>query len=329
MATIREVAARAGVSTTTVSYALNHPDRVTEELRARVEEAVRDLDYRPNGTARALRTRRSQVVALIVPDMANHFYARLARGVHDVVKPHGFHVTVGSTDADEADERYFLREVAAQRVAGVIVVPFRLSSGAVRRACGQDLQVVAVAPVEGDASVPTLSFDDEGGAEQAVAHLLGRGRRRIAFVGGLTDTPPSRRRYAGYRRAHERAGMPIDPRLQLYADFQREGGEQATMRLLDGGIAFDAIFAANDLMAIGAMRALQRRQIRIPRDVAVVGLDDIDEAEIVEPALTTVRQPAYEAGRCAAEMLIARIDGRPETAAHIVLPTTLIVRESS
>jgi DNA-binding LacI/PurR family transcriptional regulator len=302
---------------------------VTEELRARVQEAVRALDYRPNGTARALRTRRSQLVALIIPDVANHFYAQLARGVHDAIKPHGFHVTLGNTDAEAAEELYFLREVARQHAAGAIAIPFRLSADQVRDACGRAMPLVVIAPIEPDSGVASIEHDDLGGVAQAVRYLIAQGRRRIVFINGLLDTPPSRRRHAGYLRAHEEAGLTPDPLLQAQGDFKLEGGEHAMRRILESGAPFDAVSAANDLMAIGAIRALRARKIRIPEDVAVVGYDDIEEAQIVEPALTTVRQPAYETGHAAATLLLKHIEGEPQTTTHLVLSTTLVIRRSA
>ena len=328
MATIRDVANLAGVSTTTVSYALNKPDRVTDELRLRVEEAVRALNYRPDGPARALRTGHSHLVSLVVPDVATHFYAAMARGVADTIKSRGLHVVVGSTDAEAAEEVYFLEESALQRAAGIIVVPFRLTPDQVLDACGRDVPIVVIGPRVGNVEIASIAHDDTGGVQQVVEHLLRQGRRRIAFISGLTDTPASDRRHAGYLAAHEHFRIPIDQRLHVTGDFKRTGGEQAMLELLATGVDFDAVSAANDLMAIGAMRVLRRRGIRIPQDVAVVGYDDIDEAEIVEPALTTVRQPAYEAGQLAAELLLKHIDGAPQVHTHISIPTTLVVRES-
>jgi LacI family transcriptional regulator len=329
MATIRDVAALAGVSTTTVSYALNRPDRVTDEMRLRVQEAVRSLNYRPDGAARALRTGRSHLVSLIVPDVANHFYAAMARGVADTVKPRGLHVVVGSTDAEAAEEIYFLEESVLQRAAGIIVVPFRLTADTVQSVAGRDMPIVLVSGEIGAVEMASIYHNDIGGIEQAVQHLLQQGRRRIAFIGGLANTPVSARRYSGYMVAHRQFGVSVDPRLHVTADFKRAGGEQAMQSLLVNGVAFDAVSAANDLMAIGAMRVLRRHGLRIPQDVAVVGYDDIDEAEIVDPALTTVRQPAYEMGQLAATLLLQHIDGDPQTHTHIAIPTTLVVRDSA
>lgn len=329
MSNIREVAARAGVSVATVSYALNRPERVTPELRLRVEQAVRALGYRPDGTARALRTGRSQLISLIIPDVANHFYAQLARGVHDVLKPRGFHVTVGSTDADPEEEDYFLRAISLHRAAGAIAVPFRLSLADVGHICDPTTPIVLLAQPDADVPITCIDIDNEGGADQAVTLLLAQGRRRIAYIDGLSGTPPSRRRYAGYLQAHDRAGALVDPHLRVYGDFQRAGGERAMADLLDTGLAFDGIFAANDLQAIGAMQALCRRGLRVPDDVAVVGFDDIEEAEIVGPALTTVHQPSYEAGRCAAELLLRQIDPPGERPGSVVMPTFLVRRASA
>jgi LacI family transcriptional regulator len=328
MATIREVAARAGVSIATVSYALNRPERVNPAQRARVEEAASALDYHPDSAARTLRTRRSHLVSLIVPDVANHFYAAVARGVHDAIKPRGLHVMLGNTDALAEEERYFLRAVSVQRAAGAIIVPFRLDPEALRRACPPGTPVVVGGAPEVSGDLPSVHADDEGGAREAVAYLLSTGRRRIAYIGGIPRTPPTERRHRGYLQAHADAGMTPDPALVVTGDFHRADGESAMERLL-AGPAFDAIFAANDLLAIGAIRTARRHGLRIPDEVAIVGLDDIDEAEIVEPPLTTVRQPSYEFGYTAGELLLDLLDGREGVPLHRALPCTLIRRESA
>jgi len=328
MATIREVAACAGVSTTTVSYALNRPERVNPILRARVEEVARALDYHPDGAARTLRTRRSHLVSLIVPDVANHFYAALARGVHDAMKPRGLHVVLGNTDAIADDERYFLRSVGVQRAAGAIIVPFRLDQAALRRACPTDTPVVVLATSEIAGDLPSVIADDQGGAHLAVAYLLTAGRRRIAYIGGLPGTPPTERRLRGYLEAHTEAGIEADRALITMSDFQRDGGRQA-MRHLLAGPRFDGLFAANDLMAIGAIQTARRQGVHVPEDIAIIGLDNIDEAEIIDPPLTTVNNPSYEAGRAAGELLLDLIDGREGVPRHRVLPCTLIRRESA
>ncbi len=217
------------------------------------------------------------------------------------------------------------------RLTGSLAADFSppSSGGASAAICGGDIPIVVIGPKVGNIEIASISHDDAGGVEQAVLHLLEHGRRRIAFIGGLSDTPASDRRHAGYLAAHLKFGIPADPQLRVTADFKRTGGEQAMLTLLDSGVTFDAVSAANDLMAIGAMRMLRKRGLRIPQDVAVVGYDDIDEAEIVEPALATVRQPAYEAGQLAAGLLLQHIDGHPQTHAHLMIPTTLVLRDSA
>lgn len=329
MSTIRDVATRAGVSITTVSYALNRPGRVSPALRARVEDAVRQLDYHPEGAARALRTRQSPLVSLIVPDVANHFYAALARGLSDVVTTHGLQVVLGNTDSREEDERTFLRNVAVQRMRGAVIVPFHLQADALRRACPTDMPLVVIGGSHIAGDLPAISIDDSGGAHEAVSYLLATGRRRVAMLIGQPDTPPSRHRHAGYVRAHVEAGLHPDPALSVASDFQQTGGEKAIEHLYRQGLSFDAVFAANDLIAIGAARALRRQGLRIPDDVALVGFDDIDEAEIIEPALTTVRQPSREIGRAAGELLLDLADGRANVARQQMLTCTFIRRDSA
>jgi len=329
MATMRDVALRAGVSTATVSHVLNNSGRVTVEIHTRVVEAIRELNYQPNNVARALRTQRSQLVSLVIPDLANHFYAILARGVQDTLKPRGYHVMLGNTDYERLEEEYFLRTAALQHAAGVIVLPFRLDTATARQLCGPDLPVVQIGRPIGDAILPYVYANNVGGAQQAVTYLLEQGRQRIAHIGGLPDTPPARERWQGYVQAHRNVGIEPDPRLHITADFLRTGGETAMRSLLEKGLQPDAVFAANDLMALGALHVLHQAGIRVPEEIAVIGFDDIDEAEFAEPPLTTVHQPTYDIGRHAAELLLMHIDQQAPASNHMILPCTFVRRFSA
>jgi DNA-binding LacI/PurR family transcriptional regulator len=267
-------------------------------------------------------------VALIVPDVANHFYAVLARGAHDTLKMRGFHIMLGSTDADGAEERYFLREMATQRAAGAVIIPFQLDAHSIRKICGS-IPVVASAQFDADAGLSQVTFDDQGGAFQAAAYLLSIGRQKVAYIGGAPGTSPAARRHRGYVEAHTALDLQPDPRLEASGDWRHAGGASAMAEILARNIPFDAVFAANDLMAIGALSILRRAGRRVPDDVAVVGFDDIDEAAITEPALTTVHQPAYEMGQRLAELLLAQIDGQSVPGELIITRGTLIFRASA
>ncbi len=311
------------------TFRLRLPIVATPVTPLPVEEPAPTRNHRRDGSERIQGTRRSHMVSVIVPDVANHFYAAMARGVEDTITSRGLHVMIGSTDAEAGKEAYFLEESALQLAAGVIYFPFRLTTDDVLSLAGHDMPAVVISSAIGTVEMASIYLDDVGGVEQAVQHLLRQGRRHIAFIGGLADTLASARRYSGYLAAHRQFGVSVNQRLLVEADFKCAGGEQAMRTLLDGGLDFDAVCAANDLMAIGAMRALRRRGVRIPQDVAVVGYDDIDEAEIVEPALTTVRAPAYETGQLAAGLLLQHIEGDPQTHTHRAIPTTLVVRDSA
>jgi LacI family transcriptional regulator len=326
---IKDVGRVAGVSISTVSHVLNRTRYVSPALRTRVEAAVADLGYRHNGLARGLRTRRTETVGLIIPDVSNPYYPQLARGVQDAADAAGFAVFVCNSDRRPDNEARLLAALARYQQP-VVLVGSRIDATHVPGA-----DVVQMAP--------------EGG-RTAVAHLLQRGHRRIGLIAGPprgggapgegTGDRPAKS--GGYFAALADAGIAPDAALLVSGDYTRAGGRAAMERLLalPPGRRPTAVFAGNDLMAIGALLALRAAGLGVPGDVAVVGYDDIPEAAVTCPALTTVAVPKYEMGRVAADLLLARIahrrgaaggtvPGAPPAPRRVVLPCRLTVREST
>lgn len=326
--TIRDVARRAGVSIATVSRVLNRADHpVRPEVRARVEAAARALDFHPSSLARGLAGRETRTLALVVPDIANPYYPRLSRGAEDVASAHGYAVLVCNWDHRPEKLAVYLRLLHEKRVDGVL-----LAGGGQERP--DDLAALAGGelPIEAigrqPLAAPSVRIDNVAAGRDATAHLLERGQRRIAFLGGPSGHTTAADRRDGYRQALEAADGLRSADLELEAGLSPEAGARAAAALLRRDPLADAVFAFNDLLAIGLIHGLLAAGRRVPEDVAVIGFDDIPLAPYLRPSLSSVAVPAYELGSTAAERLLRRLAGESDDET-IWLPTRIVARESS
>lgn len=326
--TIRDVAAAAGVSPATVSRVLNERVEVATDLRERVIAAVTELGYRPNGPARSLRKRATTVLGIIITDVQNPFFTSMVRGIEDAAQRAGYSVVLANSDEDQDKQQRYLEVAAAEQLAGVVLAPAHQSTRGLDVVVGQGIPVVTVDRRLRGAAVDSVLVNNHKAARDATEHLIERGRRRVGFVAGLLDTTTGARRLAGYKAALKHAGIPLDEKLIAEADFRLEGGYEATKKLLERARP-DAVFASNNLMTIGALQAIAEAGVAIPDDVAVVGFDDISWATALRPPLTAVRQPTYEIGQRAAELLLDRVRGDPAPRRNIVFHAELVVRGSS
>jgi len=334
--TLEAVAARAGVSRATVSRVVNGSDAVREPLAERVRQAVEELGYVPNQAARSLVTKRHDAVAVIVAEpetrvFADPFFARQLRGISKELTAHDNQLVLLLTE-DRDDHARVGRYLAGGHVDGALVISLHIDDP-----LPELIQSAGVPAVFGGRpdftggrdGVVYVDCDNRGGARDAVRHLIGLGRGRIAHITGALDQTSAVDRVDGYRDAVADA----DPELVVEGDFTSASGERAMRELLDRRPGLDAVFAGNDLMAAGALRVLRERGRRVPDDVAVVGFDDmLPIAEQTEPPLTTVRQGIEEMGRPMARMLLRRLDGtdaEDQAPGGLVLPTTLIRRASA
>ena len=334
---IAEVAERAGVSTATVSRVLSPSGhKVSARTRERVLLAARELDYAPSALAQALLKRTSRIVGVVVGDNTDPYFAEIIRGVEEVASAEGYVVMVVNTARRPEREVAFARLLRSYRADGLILAGGGLEDPAAVdelegqvRALQRDGCVV-VATTLHRLEVPRVRVDGEMGAALAVEHLLGLAHRRIGIVTGPLSVTVSHSRLAGCRRALAGAGVLLEERLVAEGDFTRAGGEAAAGRLLElpARERPTAIFASNDMMAMGALGAARRRGLRVPEDVSVVGMDDVPLADSVFPALTTVHQPLRELGETAMGMVLAAIRGE-ETETERVLAPRLVVREST
>jgi DNA-binding LacI/PurR family transcriptional regulator len=329
--TIYNVASRAGVSTATVSRALNGTAKIAPATRQAIDEAVRELGYRPNGVARSLRTKSTQTIALLLPDITNPFFPRLVRGVQLAARRRGYLMLLASAEGDAAGEQEYLELFRANAVDGALVVGVSIPADRIAEVVAEGFPIVSLDRDIDCPDVPLVQVDNRGGARAATEHLIGLGHRRIAHISGPHGLGISRERVAGYQEALAAAGLPADPALLVEGDYQEDGGAAAAVRLVDSGTEFTAVFAANDLTAIGAMGAFRTRGRLVPDDVSVVGFDDLRLASYVSPGLTTVSQPAADIGERAAGILIDIIRGRRRAGrvGHVVLPPVLVEREST
>ena len=328
--TLEDVAARAGVSRATASRVINGSPHVTDATRDAVERAVAALRYTPNRAARSLAGSRSDTVALVVSEpssrlFADPFFAGTVRGVAARLAESRFQLVLLTTQSDR-DRARIERHLLRGTTDGVLLMSTRSDDPLPAKLAKEGMPCV-VAGRPADAAVGFVDADNEGGARQAVAHLLARDRRLIATIAGPTDMAVGTDRYEGWRAALAEAGLKPSRSLVARADFTRAGGAEAAAKLLDRTPGVDAVFAASDLMALGVLDVLRRLGRRVPRDVAVVGFDDSELAESADPPLTSVRQPLEQMGREMAAGLLAQLDGEGPTG--VVLPTELVVRSSS
>lgn len=326
--TIAHIAARAGVSKATVSRVLNRKPDVDPDTARRIMDLVDDLGYVPSASAQALANGRARCLGVLVPPDAGSWMFEVLRGFAAEIEPSGYTLTLQTMARGDVSLAGFAAQVSARAIDGlaVIVPPERLDYFA--RLRDEGLPVVLIDTRGDHPAFPSVTTTNVAGGFDATTHLLRQGRARVAMINGPALFGCSVDREAGYRRALEQAGLPVDAGLVVEAAFDEAGGAAALRRLLAAAPGITGLFAANDLMAIGAMAAIAATGRSVPDDIAVVGFDDIPAAAHTSPALTTVRQPLYEMGHAAALHLIDRLEGDARQPQSTTLPTSLVIRRS-
>ncbi|WP_027793784.1 LacI family DNA-binding transcriptional regulator [Paraburkholderia acidipaludis] len=332
MATIKDVAAVAGVSFTTVSHVVNNSRPVSADVRAKVERAIRELDYVPSAVARSLKARATATVGLLVPNGTNPYFAELARGVEDGCAKKGYCVFFCNSDDDPDKQRNYLRVLQEKRIDGLIVASAgddAVLAGTLAHA--REPLVVVDRNIEG-LNADLVQIDHERGAWLATRHLIELGHSRIGCITGPVTTAVSAMRVHGFLRAMAERGIEVPPGAIVEGDFSGTGGYHAAARLLDGTRP-TAIFACNDMMGIGALRAAAERGLSVPGDCSIIGFDDIQFGHFTWPTLSTVGQSVRALGELAALTLIERIAGgalaQPGPGRRRVMAPRLIAREST
>jgi len=329
MATIREVAESAGVSYATVSHVINNTRVVTQETRERVLAAMVALDYRPNALARSLRQGKTNTIGLVLPDSANPFFAEISRSIEDEAFKKGYSVFLCNTELDTQRELFYVDVLSKKQVDGIIFVAAGDQPDSLDFLLRQNMSVVMIDRDLPNVEVDAVLTDHRLGGFLATHHLIELGHTRIACIAGPSSITPSAERITGYRQALEEANLPYDESLVLRGDYHAQSGMELTHVLLAMTPRPTAIFALNDLMALGALRAAAEANYSVPRDLAIVGYDDLELARFTSPSLTTIAQPKKEIGSQAVNLLAARISQKSRPPSRLVLPPELIVRRST
>ena len=326
MPTLTDVASVAEVSHMTVSRYFNNPSAVSPETRDRVREAVDKLNYVPNEVARSLDSGSTKVISLIVTDITNPFFTTLARGVEDEAEENGFLITLGNTDESAEIEERYVSSMVSRRVDGVIIAPAPGSEKNLQMLEERDIPAVLVDRAVPSVDLDVVQGDTFSGAKRLVNHLLGEGYEKIAFIGGTPQASSLEHRLAGYRDMVEEAD--VESFVQL-GNFTQASGKEIVESLIQDEKLPDALIAANNLVAVGALSALNNADLSVPEDVALACFEELGLASTIDPFLTVVRQPSYEIGRKSFQMLLDRIQGHEGTARDETLPTELVVRHST
>ncbi len=330
MATLEDVAERAGVSISTVSRVINRPEKVNAETRAHVKDVISSLKYQPSRVAQRLRNTdgHAQLIGLIIPDIQNPFYSEIVRGAEDVAYAQDSAIILCNSDEAPSREQFYLDVLKSESADGVLLPPL-YDDGTL----ALDLEQLSLPlvcfdrRVSGD-PVDTVVVNNRQGARAMTNHLIDLGHRRIGLICGPDSLSTSTERASGYRSALREAGLPVDPSLIVMDAPNRQAGYARARDLLSLDPLPTALFAANNQLALGAIEFVREQGLRIPGDVAVVGFDDAPWAKLLDPPLTTIRQPAYEMGSRATELLVERIQTPDRSTALVTLRPELVVRRS-
>jgi len=328
--TIREVAKRAGVSISTVSRVLtgNTKNHMRPETEARVLQAIRELDYSPNKYARALKRQRTGVIGVLAPDISNPFFSQLLRGVENVAYRHDYLVLTCDAENSLEKENRYIEILIEERVEGVILISSASRNEEVERLLRKGVHLVLADRKLENITAPAVVPDDLQAGYLLTNYLIELGYREIGFIQGQKEISTARERFLGFLRALEERGLGVQSRYLKEADYTFEGGYVATQELLNGAVP-QALIAANDLMAIGAIRALEDHGLNVPQDIGVAGFDNIPLAALAKPRLTTIDIPAYEMGQMAMEMLLEHVnEGNGRKEAVRVMGVRLVKGES-
>lgn len=330
MSSIKEVAREAGVSTATVSHVINNTRYVSDEVRARVKKAIEKCRYYPNAHARGLASGRSKIIGLVISDIANPFFPDLVKAIEEAAFERGYETLLANTNYDAERAAHYVKRFIERNVAGVAVMTSEMSRELIDELAHREVPVVFLDVGETGMQMSNLRVDYEEGIEQAIRHLVALGHRRIAYISGRTDIRSSRRRLEAFQRSMKNL-LPDVPELIFDGNFKIEGGRRAAHEILttQKNNLPTAVVAANDLTAIGAISEFENAGLSIPRDLSMIGFDDIDFAVLTKPALTTVNLPRNELGRRAVEMLLKVLDSPQEEGVEIRIPTNLVIRDST
>ncbi len=331
MAGLKDVANKAGVSIATVSRVINNAPNINDETRFRVQQAMKAMDYRPSRIAKRLRSKSSQgnLIGVVVPDISNPFYIDVLSGIDDFMHGHDFLMITCNFSQNEEKERLYIDALVSESVDGLIVAPAHEEDEKVKALEKENIPFVCIDRGLKNVNADLVLVDNEKGAYEAVSFLLNQEYKKIAYISGLIRIPTSRHRENGYRRALEEFNIPFRDELVKYGDSSMKSGIDLARELLSQENRPDALFTGNNLITLGALQTIAEFGLKIPEDIGIIGFDDMVFSSTLNPPLTAVRQPAYEIGRRAAELLYQRIKEPNRPNVKIVMETELMIRKST
>jgi DNA-binding LacI/PurR family transcriptional regulator len=326
--TVKEVAARAGVSTASVSRALSGAPGVHESTRARIMKVAQELSYRPNRAARDLRVRHSRTIGVLIPDIENPFFTRLVCGTEDALRNTAYSLLLATYNEEPEQEERRLELFRADGVCGLIFAASRTPSRLYRDLAADGISLVAVSRDVRGIAADRVTVANQEGAYDAVSHLIRQGHRRIAMINGPSALTTAQERALGFERAMRDANLPIPGNMMRSTEFNHSAGYAAMRQLLLSPAPPTAVFTASNLLTLGALQAIHELHRAIPKEIAIVGFDEMPWAMSLRPPLTTIAQPSFEVGRTAANLLLDRLRDPTLPLRRVVLDTRLIVRSS-
>jgi len=329
--TLRDIAKKAGVSTTTVSRALNNKDDIDPSTKERIIRLAEQMGYAPNAIARGLRVKKTKTIGTIIADISDPFFAPIVKGIESVARQEGYNIILSDTDENYEIEKEIIKTLIAKRVDGILITPVQSKFEDIIELKKKKIPFVLVGRHFNYDLLETdyVATNDIEGAFSAVDYLIKKGHRRILFINGPAHVSSAKERLAGYKRALFEAGIRIDESLIEEGGIKMEDGYRIAKQKLSSSVKFTAVFAYSDFVAIGVMKALKEAQIKVPRDVAVVGYDDIEFSPFLEVPLTTVKIPRYELGIEGFKLLKRRMEDKKGSPRRLILPTRLVIRKSA
>lgn len=332
MSTLRDVAKKAEVSITTVSRVINNPEKVRTDTRERVQKAMRLLDYKPSRVAQRLRGTKgkSKLLGLIIPDIQNPFYSNIVRGIEDVAYGNNYAVILCNSDENPSKERFYLNVLRSESVDGVILPPIHQYGKIVEEIIDSGIPVICVDRKFAKEPVDTVVINNERGAYSAVSHFIEKGHKQIAIITSISKFSTFQERQEGYCRALKENGIEFDKTLVREADTRSsEDARAITLDLLKSKNPPTALFVTNNLMSLGALKAIKELNFQIPNDISLIMFDDMPWATVISPSLTAVKQPGYEMGRRAGELFFQRVEDPEREIVEVKMDPKLIIREST
>lgn len=325
---IKDVAREAGVSIATVSRVINNVNVVNEETKKKVQAAINKLGYSPNIVAQSLKTQKSKSIGILVPDISSQFYPEIVRGAEDVANMYDYSIILCNSDFDTEKEKKYIRVLREKMVDGMLYMSSSLDPEILDTIKTLNIKTVLVETKGSEMEIPTVTIDNRQASKEAVEHLIEKGNKRIAYIGMKKDKVNAwAKRYEGYEDALKEHGLSVDPELTYYGDLKAATGYKGIDHILSKH-EIDAVFCASDEIAMGAINAIRDKKLNVPKDISVMGFNNIIEASLFYPKITTINQPMYDMGSVSMRMLIKMLKDEPIEDKHIVLSHQLIERDS-